>query len=69
MLTRRRFKQSVSFHDRLATFANDARKQASRLPPGPEREDLLRKARQADAASQMDEWTAAPRLAHAEIDR
>lgn len=69
MLKRRRFKQSVSFQDRLAMFASDAREQASFLPPGPEREELLRKARQADAASLMDEWTAAPRLVDAELNQ
>lgn len=32
---RRRFKQSISFQDRLASFANEAREKAARLPPGP----------------------------------
>ena len=56
MKTRRRFKQSQSLKDRLVIFANDARQQASGLPPGPGKDDLLRKARQADTASHIDEW-------------
>jgi hypothetical protein len=56
MLKRRRFKHSVSFHDRLAAFAKEAREKASCLPPGPEREAMLKKARQADTASQFDDW-------------
>jgi hypothetical protein len=53
---RRRSKQSESLQDRLMKFAKEAREKASRLPPGSEREDMLRKARQADTASHMDDW-------------
>ena len=56
MLTRRRSKQSESLQDRLMKFAKEAREKASRLPPGSEREDMLRKARQADTASHVDDW-------------
>ena len=56
MLRRRRSKQSESLQDRLMKFAKEAREKASRLPPGSEREDMLRKARQADTASHMDDW-------------
>jgi hypothetical protein len=56
MLKRRRFKQTQSLQDRLATFAKDTRDKAEALPPGPEREDLLKRARQADTASRIDEW-------------
>jgi hypothetical protein len=56
VLRRRRSKQSESLQDRLMKFAKDAREKASRLPPGSEREDMLRKARQADTASHMDDW-------------
>ena len=56
MLKRRRFKQSISLQDRLAAFAKDARDHAAALPAGPERDDLLKRARQADTASQIDEW-------------
>jgi leucyl aminopeptidase len=53
---RRRSKQSESLQDRLMKFAKEAREKASRLPPGSEREDMLRKARQADTASHMNDW-------------
>jgi hypothetical protein len=56
MLKRRRFKQIESFKDRLAAFAAGARERASKLTPGIQRDDMLRKARQADTASHLDEW-------------
>jgi hypothetical protein len=62
MQLRRRFKQTVSLRDRLASFANEARERASLLPPGDEKRDLLRRARQADTASHLDEWITSPGL-------
>lgn len=56
MIKRRRFKQTQSLQDRLAIFAKDARDKAEALPAGPEKEDLLKRARQADTASHIDEW-------------
>jgi hypothetical protein len=56
MQKRRRFQQTVSFHDRLAAFAKDTRERAATVPPGPERNDLLKRAKQADDASRLDNW-------------
>ena len=56
MQRRRRFKQTISLKERLASFAKEAREKASELRPGPERDTLLKKARQADTASHLDEW-------------
>jgi hypothetical protein len=56
MLKRRRFKHTESLQDRLATFAKDARDKAAVLPAGPEREDWLKRARQADTASHIEDW-------------
>jgi hypothetical protein len=56
IVKRRRYKQSEAFKDRLASFAKDARERASKLKPGIAQDDLLRKARQADTASHIDEW-------------
>jgi hypothetical protein len=56
MQQRRRFKQTQSFHDRLALFAQGARERAADMPAGPQKDDLLCKARQADTASHLDEW-------------
>ena len=62
MFKRRRSKQLVSFKDRLAVFVRETREQASLLPPGIEKDDLLRKARQADVAFHFDDWVNSPGL-------
>nr|WP_271584382.1 hypothetical protein [Bradyrhizobium sp. CCBAU 45389] len=56
MPTRRRFKQQLSLQDRLAAWVEQVRDQALRLPPGPKRDALLEKARQADVASHLHDW-------------
>jgi hypothetical protein len=61
-MQRRRFKQTLSFPDRLKTFAEELKAKASELRPGPEREALLKRARQADIASHIDEWVNSPGL-------
>jgi hypothetical protein len=61
-MQRRRFKNVISFHDRLASEAARLREEAEALPHGPERDALLKKARQADIASHMDEWLSSPGL-------
>jgi hypothetical protein len=53
---RRRFTQTVSLKDRLSTFAKDLRDEASQLSAGPERDDILKRARRADTAAHLDEW-------------
>jgi hypothetical protein len=62
MQRRRRTKQTTSLKDRLASFAKKAFDEAQRLPSGPERDQLLKKARQADTASHIDEWANSPGL-------
>lgn len=47
-------KRFLSLKDRLALYAQEVRGKAGLLPPGIEREALLEKARQADAASGVD---------------
>ena len=56
MLKRRRSKQTIPLKDRLAAFAKEMVEQASILPSGAEKEDLLRRARRADTASHLDDW-------------
>jgi len=58
----RRFKQPESLQGRLVKFAKEVREMASRLPDGPEKEDMLRKARQADTASHLEDWLNSPEL-------
>jgi hypothetical protein len=61
-MKRRRFKQTDSLQVRLAAFAQDARDEAARLPPGVERDEMLRKVSQADTAAHLDEWANSPGL-------
>jgi hypothetical protein len=61
-MQRRRIKQSTSLKDRLASFAKEVRKKASQLRPGPEQDALLKRARQAETASNIDEWANSPGL-------
>lgn len=62
MLKRRRFKQMNSLKDRLVSFAKDMQEKASSLPPGPEKDAMLKKARQADIACHLDDWANSPGL-------
>ena len=55
MQQRHPVKHSTSLYQRLNEEAQRRRKEARGTPPGM-RERLLRKARQADNASQMTEW-------------
>jgi len=61
---RRPFKQAISLKDKLTAFARDAHEKAALLPPGLERKDLLRKAWQAHATADLDDWlkSRGPRL-------
>jgi hypothetical protein len=62
MLRRRRIKQKLSLKDRLALFARAAREKASLLPPGAEKDELLRKARQSDTMAHLNDWLTSPGL-------
>lgn len=62
MFKRRRFKQTESLHDRLATFARLMRERAGLLPPGDEKAAAIAKADQADAAAEMNQWICSPGL-------
>lgn len=61
-MQRRRFKQISSLEQRLAEEAKRLRAQAEKLPPGPDRERLLRKAREDETAGQMADWITSPSL-------
>lgn len=62
MQMRRRFNQTVSFHNRLSEFIADARAEAENMPDGPEPNQLLKKIRQAEAAANIEPWANSPRL-------
>lgn len=59
MLKRR---QQTSLEDRLSAWADSVHRQAAELPPGPEREAMMKKARQADVAAQVNGWITSPGL-------
>ena len=60
MKKRRRFKQSLSLDQRLPEDSIAARVEARGLPPGAEKEALLRRARRNEAAAHMSEWLRLP---------
>jgi hypothetical protein len=62
MAKRNRRKQTSSFDERLKRAADQAREAAQCLPPGPQREMLLKKAGQAETAQRINEWLASPGL-------
>lgn len=57
-MKRRRFKNKPSFSSR----GRRLREQARQLPPGPERQELERKAQQADTAAHIEGWLQSPGL-------
>ena len=62
-MERRRVKHQTSFEERLASQARRLRDEANKLPPGGERDDLIRRARQTDTALHLNEWLTSPGLA------
>jgi hypothetical protein len=61
-MKRRRFKQTQSLQDRLRAFASEIRSKAEALPFGTERDELMKKARQADTALHLHDWANSPGL-------
>ena len=63
MTERRRLGQTIPLKDRLADWARKVRDQAAaQLPPGTERDDLLKRTRQADTAAHLEDWANSPGL-------
>jgi hypothetical protein len=59
-MRRRRIRHDVSFEDRLARAAHQAREAADLLPPGLDRELLLRKASACETAAEIHIWISSP---------
>lgn len=59
---RRHFKQTDLLEDRLAEEAIRLREQAAKLKPGAERDELLRRAEQAETGAHISEWLRSPGL-------
>jgi hypothetical protein len=63
---RRRIQQTETLENGLTQAAVRLRQQAGGTPPGLEREYLIRRARQAETASHINEWLSSPRAARTE---
>ena len=61
-MERRRFRQTEPLEARLAEEAKRLREEAKLLPPGAQRDELIRKAREAETGSHMTEWLTSPGL-------
>jgi hypothetical protein len=62
MLTRRRFKQTQSLAERLVQDVEYLKVQLASMPPGPERDHLVRRIRQNETAAHIDQWLSSPGL-------
>jgi hypothetical protein len=60
--SRRRFKQTLSLKERLLIASRQARDRADMLPPGTERQVLLRLARQTKITADLEAWLSSPGL-------
>lgn len=58
----RRFTRQITLQDRIIAWAKEVREQATRLPPGAERNMLLKKVEQAETAMRLNEWASSPEL-------
>ncbi len=62
VMERRRFKQTTSLEQRLTEQARQFRKQAKKLHPSGERDDLIRESQTGRMAAYMNEWLSSPGL-------
>jgi hypothetical protein len=61
-MQRLRFKQTTSLEQHLMEHAERLRKEANGGPLGVQRDKLIRKARQMETASRIQEWLSSPGL-------
>jgi hypothetical protein len=61
-MDRRHFNQTQSLEERLAEEAKRLRVEAKLLPPGATRDEIIRRAREAETGSHMSEWLRSPGL-------
>ena len=52
----------MTLQERLQLWAEKVRADAEKLRPGPEKDALLKKARQTDTACHLDDWANSPGL-------
>jgi hypothetical protein len=61
-MLRRRVKHQFTLQERIVAWAKEVREQAAMLPPGPDRDMLLKKVRQAEMALHLEDWANSPGL-------
>jgi hypothetical protein len=61
-MQRRRYKNILTFPERLDQEVKRLRTEADKLPSGSERDQLLRRARQAETALHINDWLSSPGL-------
>ncbi len=62
MRTRRDFNQQATLQDRISEWAIAVREKAAALEPGRDRDELLKKLRQAETAMHLQDWANSPGL-------
>ena len=60
IVRRRRFKQALPLKERLLIIARQAKERAATLPPGPERQTLLKQSREAKLTAELESWLLQP---------
>jgi hypothetical protein len=61
-MQRRRRSTPHSFEEQIAAEKSRLEEQAATLPPGPQKDALLKKIRQLETASHMNAWLTSPGL-------
>jgi hypothetical protein len=61
MRRRRRSKEASPLNERIKAFTREMENRAERLPHGPERDALIKKARQAVTAVHLEDWAHSPK--------
>jgi len=61
-MQRQRTQHAASLDERIADHAQRIRNEAKALPPGRERQEMVRRARQAEVAAHISEWISSPGL-------
>jgi hypothetical protein len=56
------FQTGAPTERRLLIIAREAKERAATLPPGPERQELLKQAREAKLAAELEDWLSSPGL-------
>ena len=62
MQRRRHVNYQSSLQDRILAWVTEVRAQAAELPPGPNREALLKKVKQAETAMHLNDLAGSPGL-------